>query len=74
MPGPSALKFGSYPNFRITEVTIVKFIYRDEKLKFDRTWEKTAKYYAEQGMSQEQIDAMYDFDWKAFKADPRPTK
>ncbi len=44
------------------------FNYGLEKKKFEEEWEQTAKFYAEQGMSQEAIDAMREFDWDVFKA------
>ncbi len=44
------------------------FNYGLEKKKFEKEWEQTAKFYAEQGMSQEAIDAMREFDWDVFKA------
>ncbi len=47
----------------------MNFNYASERNKFDAAWEKTASFYAEQGMSQEAIDAMHDFDWDAFKAE-----
>lgn len=47
----------------------MKFYYKEEKRKFDAAWKKTASLYAEQGMPQEAIDAMHDFDWNTFKAE-----
>ena len=47
----------------------MKFRYDEEKRKFEEAWEKTAKLYAELGMSQTDIDAMHEFDWVAFKSD-----
>ncbi len=43
------------------------FNYGLEKKKFDEEWARTAKFYAEQGMSQEAIQQMYEYDWTVFK-------
>lgn len=44
------------------------FNYGYEKKKFDAAWKQLAKTYEEAGMSAEAIQAMYEFDWDAFKA------
>lgn len=49
----------------------MEFYYAEEKRKFDKSWEETAKYYAEQGMEQSAIDAMREFDWDTFKQQRR---
>ena len=40
----------------------MEFYYAEEKRKFDKSWEETAKYYAEQGMEQSAIDANIPLD------------
>lgn len=47
----------------------MKFRYDEEKRKFESAWEKTAKLYAEHGMTQSEIESMREFDWNAFKAE-----
>lgn len=42
------------------------FNYGLEKKKFDAEWEKLRKEYRAAGMDEAAIDAMYEFDWKAF--------
>ena len=44
------------------------FNYAEEKRKFEAQWEKTSKFYAEQGMSPESIAQMREYDWNWFKA------
>ena len=44
------------------------FNYYTEKKKFDRDWAVTEAFYREQGMSEEAIRAMYEYDWNLFKA------
>ncbi len=44
------------------------FNYGEEKKRFDAAWNRTAKFYADQGMPQDAIDQMYEFDWNWFKA------
>ena len=46
----------------------MKFYYATEKRKFDKAWAKLAKTYEEAGMEPDAIQAMYEFDWDAFKA------
>ena len=53
------------------EIIKMEFYYAEEKRKFDKSWEETAKYYAEQGMEQSAIDAMREFDWDTFKQQRR---
>ncbi len=42
------------------------FYYAKEKRKFDREWEKLRSEYTTAGMSQEDIDKLYAFDWDWF--------
>ncbi len=44
------------------------FNYAEEKRKFESQWEKTSRFYAEQGMSPESIAIMREYDWNWFKA------
>ena len=46
----------------------MQFNYGYEKKKFDAAWKQLAKTYEEAGMSAEAIQAMYEYDWDAFKA------
>ena len=41
------------------------------KKKFEREWKKTEAYFRENGMTEEQIAAMREFDLEAFKSDRR---
>ena len=43
------------------------FNYAREKAKFTAEWNKLEKWYKEQGMSQESIEKMREFDWNVFK-------
>lgn len=42
------------------------FNYGLEKKKFDTEWEKLRREYRAAGMDEAAIEAMYEFDWKAF--------
>lgn len=42
------------------------FYYAREKKKFDAEWAKTAAWYKAEGMSDEDIEAMRQFDWAEF--------
>ena len=44
------------------------FNYGLEKKNFDSQWAMTRKQYKDAGMSNEAIQAMYDFDWSVFNA------
>ena len=44
------------------------FNYGLEKKNFDSQWAMTRKQYEDAGMSNEAIQAMYDFDWSVFNA------
>ena len=44
------------------------FHYGLEKKNFDSQWAMTRKQYEDAGMSNEAIQAMYDFDWSVFNA------
>ena len=44
------------------------FNYGLEKKNFDSQWAVTRKQYEDAGMSNEAIQAMYDFDWSVFNA------
>lgn len=44
------------------------FNYAKEKRKFERQWADVRKQYEEAGMSQDAIEALYDFDWNWFKS------
>ncbi len=44
------------------------FNYGLEKKKFDEAWAALAEFYEKCGMDPDSIEAMYEFDWKAFKA------
>lgn len=46
----------------------MKFYYKTKKQEFDENWEKTRAWYRENGMSEEAIQEMHDFDWEQFKA------
>lgn len=45
----------------------MKFNYASEKRKFERMWERLRKEYREAGMSEENIQKMYEYDWDMFK-------
>lgn len=45
----------------------MKFNYENEKKKFENKWKKLAREYKEAGMSEENIQKMFDFDWKEFR-------
>lgn len=45
----------------------MKFNYGREKRKFEATWEKLRKEYKEAGMSEANIQKMYEYDWEMFK-------
>lgn len=40
-----------------------------EKKKFDEEWQKNEKLYRELGMTDEQITAIWEFDYKTFRSD-----
>ncbi len=42
------------------------FNYAREKKKFDAEWKKTAAWYKSEGMSDEDIEKMHQFDWDQF--------
>lgn len=42
------------------------FIYTKEKQKFDREWAKLRNEYQAAGMSAQDIDALYAYDWRCF--------
>ena len=44
------------------------FIYSVERGLFEKNWAKTEALYREQGMSEEAIQAMREYDWDLFKA------
>ena len=44
------------------------FNYGLEKKNFDSQWAVTRKQYEDAGMSNEAIQAMYDYDWSVFNA------
>ena len=44
------------------------FNYGLEKKNFDSQWAVTRKQYEDAGMSSEEIQAMYDYDWSVFNA------
>ena len=44
------------------------FNYGLEKKNFDSQWAMTRKQYEDAGMSNEEIQAMYDYDWSVFNA------
>lgn len=44
------------------------FNYAKEKEKFDRTWAMLCQQYEAAGMSQDEIEELYDFDWDWFKS------
>ena len=44
------------------------FNYGLEKKNFDSQWAMTRKQYEDAGMSNEAIQAMYDYDWSVFNA------
>lgn len=46
----------------------MKFCYGEEKRKFEEEWERTAAWYAEQGMPTSDIETMREYDWNIFKA------
>lgn len=63
-------------NFRVelhikinTEVKIMGYNHGLEKKKFDNEWEKNEKLYRELGMTDEQITAIKEFDYKTFRSD-----
>ena len=43
------------------------FYYALEKARFDRTWSKLRKEYQQAGMDEEAIEALYLYDWTAFR-------
>lgn len=45
----------------------MKFNYGREKRKFEAMWEKLRKEYKEAGMSEANIQKMYEYDWEMFK-------
>lgn len=45
----------------------MKFNYASEKRKFETMWERLRKEYREAGMSEENIQKMYEYDWDMFK-------
>ena len=44
------------------------FNYSKEKFIFDREWKKLREQYIKEGMSEETIQELYDFDWGWFRA------
>ncbi len=52
----------------------MSFIYAAERNRFDAEWEKLRKEYASAGMSEESIDAMYQYDLQQFNADRAYTR
>ncbi|MGB4440077.1 MAG: sigma factor-like helix-turn-helix DNA-binding protein [Sedimentibacter sp.] len=44
------------------------FNYSKEKFIFDREWEKLREQYITEGISEEAIQELYDFDWSWFRA------
>lgn len=42
------------------------FYYAKEKREFDREWEQLRREYEAAGMSEQDIQALYDFDWQWF--------
>ncbi len=47
----------------------MKFNYASKKRQFMIEWAKTAKEYADAGMSPEAIEIMREYDWERFKSD-----
>lgn len=45
----------------------MKFNYASEKRKFETMWERLRVEYREAGMSEENIQKMYEYDWDMFK-------
>jgi len=45
----------------------MKFNYASEKRKFETMWERLRIEYREAGMSEENIQKMYEYDWDMFK-------
>ena len=44
----------------------MSFNYNLEKAKFDKQWEKLREEYIAAGMTEEQIKAIYEYDWNEF--------
>ena len=44
----------------------MSFNYNLEKAKFDKQWERLREEYIAAGMTEEQIKAIYEFDWNEF--------
>lgn len=44
----------------------MKYCYYIAKKNFDSEWARLANFYAKEGMSQDAIQEMHDFDWKEF--------
>lgn len=44
----------------------MSFNYNLEKAKFDKRWEKLREEYIAAGMTEEQIKAIYEYDWNEF--------
>lgn len=42
----------------------MKYCYYIAKKNFDSEWARLANFYAKEGMSQDAIQEMHDFDWK----------
>lgn len=47
----------------------MSFNYAAERNRFDAEWEKLRKEYAQAGMAEESIEAMYQYDLQQFNAD-----
>jgi hypothetical protein len=52
-----------------TEVKIMGYNHGLEKKKFDNEWQKNEKLYRELGMTDEQISAIWEFDYETFLSD-----
>ena len=50
------------------------FNYAAEKKKFDAQWERNSEWYRSEGMSEEAIQNIKDFDWAVFFAAKEFTK
>ncbi len=44
------------------------FYYALEKARFDRAWSKLRKEYQQAGMNEDAIEALYLYDWAAFRS------
>ena len=53
------------------EAEMQGFNYQAEKMKFEKAWEDREKAYRKAGMTEEQIQAMKEYDWETFNSDRR---